>query len=218
MLVLAAVVVGCSVPSVEPVPIEQGDDAPASSSKSASTSKKTSGTTPVDTTSSATPESSDGTIDTTLPTKTTTGTSTPRSWSGSLGTTSTTRFGGSPFCFYDVVLTNVNVNMQLDGAGNALSASVTANMTETTPSCGSPPLGTLPIAYEFDAGDGGATGLAISVTPDSDNRPRGTLALVGTMNGTSKLHTQLEFHRTDATSDSLNWTVNAAVDLTPTPN
>lgn len=211
--------VGCSVPSVEPMPLVLGD-APAKSSTDSDPKKPANtGTTPVDTTSSPTTETDDDTSSSSVDTTSTAGTKTPataaRTWTGSLDSSAVVGFGGNGACDYDVVLTNIRVTVAIDANGSPTTGKVTATMTETTSQCQFAPMGTLPLEYDYAAPAGGATGVTFTPLASADNRPQGTLSVTATSTSSSKIATQLVFHRTDTAEDKLNWTITVAVDLTP---
>lgn len=216
--VLSSILVGCSVPPVEAAPIDQGDEAPTKPTTSTSTPTKstTNPVSPVVVAPATDPAVTASTIDTTS----TASAKTPASssWSGSVATTATVRFGGQGACDYDVTLTNIEVALALDSQGRATTSKVTALMNETTPQCQFAPLGTLPLEYDYTAPASGAVqGLAFAPLASADNRPQGTLTITGTATSASAIHATLVFHRTDATEDKLNWTVTAEVDLSAQP-
>ena len=133
-------------------------------------------------------------------------------WSGSLAKTNKVAFGGDPYCNYEVVLTNVKVDLTLSSDRTIASGAVTWTMTETTiPPClytpqapsqnsASPaPAKTMPLANG---------GFHVELLGAPDNHPEGTLVLESNAGGESTI----EWKRTDQTG-KLGWTVRATIPL-----
>jgi hypothetical protein len=136
-------------------------------------------------------------------------------WTGTLATTKTVEFGGSPYCKYRVTLRQVEIDVTMKKTGEVVNASVkNVVVEESVPPCTFPPQNPNAHQYSLAKSKPAPTGLQLDFAPFAANRPRATLVMVGPLDGASPSATvSLEWHRTDQPAP-LDWRVTAIVPVT----
>jgi hypothetical protein len=138
---------------------------------------------------------------------------------GQLPMTSTTPFGGAPFCKYTVTMKPVVIDVSIDEMMNLKWMVVDNTMIEAlVGTCGAPALPATLEGYEYP-GDpqppqtGGT--YAPTLNALAANSPTATIAVTLTPESTTSFASTIRWHRTDAAA-LLDWTVNTPgpVDVT----
>lgn len=133
-------------------------------------------------------------------------------WTGTLATTKTVEFGGSPYCKYRVTLKQIEIDVTMKKTGEVVNALVkNVAVEESVPPCTFPPQP--PNAHQYSLGSSkpAPTGLQLDFAPFATNKPKATLVMVGPLDGASPSATvSLEWHRTDQPAP-LDWRVTAVV-------
>jgi len=129
-------------------------------------------------------------------------------WAGT-GTRTGTVFGGPPFCKYNVLMQDLNLNVAIDGNGHVASARLTAVMVENTVGkCAYGSLGTKTHTYTGGGSFDGQT-MTLELNPDPTNDPHASAVFFGhIVNG--RLNGTLTLHRLDARIN-LAWTLQSIV-------
>lgn len=128
-----------------------------------------------------------------------------------LAKTQSTQFGGgSGHCTYNVVMSDIDIELAITPEGNVIGGSAKNSMTESTVgSCTFAPLGTKPMSFSFAAPDGGT----LTWAQGSTGAPKTNLTLTLTKKGAG-YEGAVKWVRADRTDD-LQWTVNTTVTLDP---
>ncbi len=136
-----------------------------------------------------------------------------RHFTGTLAATVAKGFGGSPYCKYTITLKQIDVDVTLTGAGDAVGASVTdLGVEANVPPCPNAPSDpsiqkyTLASSLRLPSG-----GLHLELAADPANRPAATLVVEGDFSG-DHVSASAEWHRTDQ-QPPLDWRVTATVPL-----
>lgn len=133
-------------------------------------------------------------------------------WSGSLAKTDTATFGGDPYCNYEVVLSNVKVDITISSDRTIATGAVTWTMTESTvPPCSFAPQApsqnsATPIAGKTAALANG--GFHLELAPATTNHPATSLVIESNAGGEATA----EWHRTDQPKP-LDWRVRSTIPL-----
>ena len=133
-------------------------------------------------------------------------------WSGSLAKTGKASFGGDPYCNYEVVLSNVKVDLTLSSDRTIASGAITWTATETTvPPCSFAPQapsqnGATPIAGKTGALANG--GFHVELAPGATNHPPTTLVIESNAGGEATV----EWHRSDQPAP-LDWRIRSTIPL-----
>jgi hypothetical protein len=135
-------------------------------------------------------------------------------FTGTVASAGTTPFGGPPYCFYSITLTNITSTLTLDGT-SATEGQVTLQATENA-LAGCPYRPYPPHTHTYTLISGAVTGASVAVQyqPSSANAPRASLTFTGTLSADNRTLTgTLTWHRTDEPSP-LDWTVSTPVSMT----
>jgi hypothetical protein len=135
-------------------------------------------------------------------------------FSGTVASAGTTPFGGPPYCFYSVTLTNITSTLTLDGTGPT-EAQVTAQATENAlAGCPYRPYPPHTHTYTLVSGAINSASVAAQYRPSSANLPKANLTFTGTLSSDGRTLTgTLTWHRTDEPSP-LDWTASTPVSMT----
>jgi hypothetical protein len=126
-------------------------------------------------------------------------------WRGRVDTTPMVDFGGGKWCNYHVVLSDIELNMTVDGNGHITSSDLGNTMTETATACDAQPLGVQKNTYSFRPADANATMTStVLQVPDPKNLPQAEVTLTIEQAGAGHLKARLLFHRTGAVDPVLN--------------
>lgn len=133
---------------------------------------------------------------------------------GTLDETTTVRFGGSPYCFYDVRLEDVKIEVAALPSGEIIGAQVTDVMIENSvPPC---TLGAAPptdCSFAFTTATPTADGYQLAFNGAKTNHP-GTKLVVDLKKAGASYEAAATWHRTDQ-SAPLDWTIATKITLGP---
>lgn len=133
---------------------------------------------------------------------------------GTLDTTPTVRFGGSPYCFYEVALKDVRIEVAALPSGEIIGASATHTMVENSiEGCtlsGAPPT---PCSFAFTTATQTADGYQLDFNGAAGNHPA-TKLVVNLKKVGSSYEASASWHRTDQ-NPPLDWTETTKITLGP---
>lgn len=133
---------------------------------------------------------------------------------GTLDATPTVRFGGSPYCYYDVTLKSVEIEIAALPSGDIIGAGVKDTMVEASvPPCtygASPPS---PQTFAFTTAKTTTDGTELAFKGATANYP-GTNLVVSLKKVGGSYEAAARWHRTDQ-SAPLDWTVSTKITLGP---
>lgn len=133
---------------------------------------------------------------------------------GTLDATPTVRFGGSPYCYYDVTLKSVRIEVAALPSGEIIGASVTDTMVEASVApctyAAAPPTD---CSFAFTTATRNADGYQLDFKGATSNHPATKLVVNLTKVGAS-YEASASWHRTDQGAP-LDWTVTTKITLGP---
>lgn len=133
---------------------------------------------------------------------------------GTLDTTTTVRFGGTPYCSYDVTLKNVKIEVAALPDGSVIGASVRDTMVEASvPPCTLSPAPPADCSFAFTKATTTATGVQLAFKGASTNHPATELLIDLTKAGGS-YEAAARWRRTDQVAP-LVWVVSTKITLGP---
>jgi hypothetical protein len=133
---------------------------------------------------------------------------------GTLDSTPTVRFGGSPYCFYDVTLKQVEIEVAALPNGDVIGAQVTDTMVEASvPPCTYSPSPPSAQSFSFTTSKPTADGFELSFNGAAQNQPA-TKLVVGLKKVGSSYEAAANWHRTDQPAP-LDWTATTKITLGP---
>jgi hypothetical protein len=133
---------------------------------------------------------------------------------GTLDATPTVRFGGSPYCSYDVTLKSVRIEVAALPSGEIIGASVTDTMVEASvPPCTYSPAPPSDCSFAFTTATPDADGYQLDFKGAASNHPATKLVVSLTKVGAS-YEAKANWHRTDQGAP-LDWTVTTKITLGP---